>query len=337
MDSKDGAAPEPVRGPVARLLAREAALLRETLRSWATRAAWLWARRPPPARTAAIAFCAALAVAGATAILAQVRLPERLPSARDWTAVRALLERDARPGDAVALAPAWVERARQVLPVSLPVLAMAHYGGEDLLGVRRIWLLSLPRAPRFSFDVESELLQRAARSDPAERVGAIEVTRYDLAFPAVPIAFLPDRLASAEVSRAGVACATDGSGGFGCGGPAPVRITREVRELAGAPRPCIVTTLTAGAPLSVAFPPVRVGRIVRGHAGALRAGGFADPLRVSVLLDGDEVGAVELAGAGFVPFEIDTTRSAGTARRISVVLSSPAPDVELCLDLVTLP
>lgn len=327
-----GAPPrEPKGGLAARVLRRELEGLTDGLRRLAAAARALWARRPPARRFAAIAFVAAALATGAAAVVVQARLRTRLPSARDWAAVAALLERDGRPGDAVALSPPWAERARAILPPSLPVFANARYEGEDLVGVRRLWLLSIPGAPGFSFGTEAQLLRRAARPRPAERIGAFELARYDLAFPTLPLAFLPDRLAQAEVTRGAERCAPDVEGGFRC---ADARVAREVRDVGGAPRPCLVAALGAGPPLVVEFPPVRVGRSVRGHGGAIDGGDA--PLRVSVVVDGEEAGAAEISGAGFLPFEVDTTRFAGEVRRVALVLT-PSGGADVCLDAVTLP
>jgi hypothetical protein len=317
------------------VLAREVEALRETLRSWADMARWAWARRPSPPRTAALVFAAGAALAGALAVVAQVRLPSRLPSAGDWAALRALIERDARPGDALALSPPWAERAREVLPLPVPVLAHRRYAGEDLVGVRRLWLVSLPRAPAFTWDPELDVLQRAARSDPPLRLGALEVARYEISFPVLPLAFLPDRLAQAAVSHGEVACAGDGAGAFRCADEA-VGVRREVREVGGAARPCLVASAGRGLPLALTFPAVRVGRVVRGHLGALGGASLPAPVRVAVRVEAEEAGAAEISGPGFVPFEVDTSRFAGAAHPLSIVLTTPG-DAELCLDAVTLP
>src|SRR5512138_3093726 len=161
--------PDPHGGWASRILRQAAALardrakesLRDGLDAIRRGARWAWARHPPAARATAIAWCAGTALLGAACVLAQARLPARLPSSLDWAAARTLVERDARPGDAVVLSPAWAERARQVLPASVPVLARRRYAGEDLIGVRRVWLLSMPRAPGFRWDVEVDLIERA--------------------------------------------------------------------------------------------------------------------------------------------------------------------------------
>lgn len=297
-----------------------------------------WHRRPPLPRATAIAFAVGAAALGAHGILFQAGLPARLPSRLDWTAARVLLERDARPGDAVALAPAWAERAREVLPPGLPVLARTGRG-EDLPGVRRVWLLSLSRAPGYDWSTEVALVSRAARSTPAQRLGALEVTRHELARPTLPLAFLPDRLAQAEVSLGGAPCAADGAA-FVCE-PAGLRVERTVREVDGVPRPCLSVSLDAppGAPLALAFPGVPLARAVRGHAGVAGGRGHTPgaTVRIAVLVDGEEAGAVEVAGGGFEPFEIDTAHLPPGFHVVTLVLTSPGAPGTLCLDAETLP
>ena len=329
---------------LSRLAGRAATLLREravaasrdSLRSALAALAWAWDRRPPAPRAVAIAFAAAMGLAGAWSVLDQARLASRLPSPLDWAAARALVERDARPGDAVALSPAWAERAREILPASVPLVPSARLGTEDLAGVRRVWLLSLPGAPRFRWEAELELANRASRAEPSARVGAIDVARFDLASPTLPIAFLPDRLARAAVALGGTSCEPAGAGRFRCGEAAVIE--RTVREVDGAARPCLsaTTAVPLDAPLEIAFSPSRVGRIVGGHVGLAGRDPAAAPVRIAVLLDGEEIGATEIARDGWAPFRIDTTRSAGQVRAISLVVTSPAR-LALCLEALVLP
>ena len=299
------------------VLAREVEAFRDTLRAWGDTGRRVWAGRPGLARAAAIAFVAGAALAGMAALAAQVRLPARLPSAQDWAALRALVEREARPGDAALLSPEWAERAREVLPASLPVLSGRRQGGDDLLGVRRVWIVSVPRAPGFSWGLEEELLRRGAAAGPPTRIGALEISRIELSFPVLPLAFLPDWLLRAE-------------------GPGAVPV-REVREVAGAPRPCMAARVEPGASLTFTFPPVRVGRLLRGHVGAVGAAALPGPVRVAVTVDGEEAGVAEVAGAGFVPFQVDTTRFAGRPRTLSLEVGPNGPGAELCVDAATLP
>jgi hypothetical protein len=329
---------------LARLATRAAAFVRqrtaegarETVRGARDTAARAWARRPTAPRAAAIAFIGALALAGVWSVVSQARLARRLPSPLDWAAARALVERDARPGDAAAIAPAWAERARELFPSSVPVLARRRFVGEDLVGVRRVWLVSLPDTSHYRWEPEVDLAERAARSEAPARLGALEVTRYDLAFPTVPLAFLPDRLSHAAVTLGGAPCTRDGPWRFRCGEGA-LELTRTVREVAGVPRPCLSAAAPAplGAPLAVEFPSMRIGRTLHGHAGPVSGSAPAAPVRLAVLLDGEEIGAAELAAAGWTPFRIDMTRSAGQSRALALVLTSPGP-LELCLDAVVL-
>jgi hypothetical protein len=298
------------------VLAHEVETLRETLRGWGEGVRRLWAARPGAVRATAIAFAAGAAVAGVASLSAQIRLPARLPAPGDWAALRSLVEGDARPGDVAVLSPAWAERAREILPASIPVLAARRYAGEDLFGVRRAWLVSLPEAPGFSWDAEKDLLERSGPAGRTARLGALEVARLEIPFPVLPLAFLPDRLAR-EGPEAGAA--------------------REVREVAGAPRPCLAGRTGTGAPLALAFAPVRIGRLVRGHVGAVGAAALPGEVRVALAVEGEEAGTAVISGAGFVPFQLDTTRFAGQVRPLSLTVSAAGPDAELCIDAVTLP
>lgn len=316
---------------------RTAAALSEARRTARAGVAWLWARRIPFPRAAAISFAAATAALSGWAVLAQARLPARLPAALDWAAARELLERDARPGDGVAISPPWAERAREILPASVPVFAQRRYAGEDLVGVRRMWLLSLPDAPWFSWEAEVDLLARARRVDPAERLGAIEASRHDIAFPTLPLAFLPDQLAHASVHLGDEACPPEGAGRFRCGDGTEVE--RAVREVAGVARPCLVATAPAppAAALSIMFDAVRLGRTLLGHAGRAGAAGTGRPIRIVVEVDGDEVGAVEVSPSGFAPFRVDMSRLAGQVRPLALTVSGPGILGPLCLDASILP
>jgi hypothetical protein len=284
-------------------------------------------------------FAAAIGVAGLDGVSFQSSLPGRLPAPLDWAALAAVLERDARPGDAIAVSPAWAERVRLVAPARVPVLTGRPAGG-DLPGVRRVWLAAIPDAPGFGWDAERELLAMSARHDPALALGALAVSRYDVAAPLLPSAFLPDRLAQARVTLAGGACRPDGTGAFTCGGTSTARAARSVREVAGLPRPCLVLAPEPGAaaPLTVELPGVPVGRTLLAHAGlAGDPGAPAPPLRIVVTIDGEEAGGAELAGPGWQRIAIDTTRFAGPARTVALALTASAPSAPLCLDAMTLP
>jgi hypothetical protein len=311
----------------------------------------LW---PPRAVHGAAILAAAVAGLGLFGMLFQATLPARLPTELDWRAVSALVARDARPGDVVALSPLWAERAREVLPERLaahpesPLVVMAHPRyrpeAEDLVGVRRVWLVSLPEAPGASRRIAADLAARAAAVDGPQRLGAIEVTRYDLRSPVLPLAWLPDRLAAANVSLGGQPCALDAGGTFRCPAPPWVHVSREVREIDYLPRPCLYAHPGSdpGAPLVIEFPDVPMGRVLRGHTGivgeAMLAGNA--PVRLAVQVDGEEVGAaVEPPRTpGWHTFQLDTTLHAGRGATVTFTVTAADPGQRLfCFDAMTLP
>ena len=344
--------------------AREAAAeVADTTRTRIARAraaaASAWQGRPPLARALALAFALGTLALGAAGAAWPVVLARRLPSALDWAAAAALLERDARPGDAVVVSPPWAERARELLPAGAPVLQRPRLAGEDLPGVRRVWLLSLRGLPGRRA-VDAGLAARGAGSLLTLRLGSLELARHDLADPLLPLAFLPDRVDSLSVSTGGVDCEQDGAA-FRCTPPpagadaigpsepaarpppgaATVRVERTLREVDGAPRACL--SVEPGGPLATPlvldFPAVTVGRVLRGHVGlAGEAPRGAPPVvRVSVQIDGEEAGAAEVPLLGWAAFQIDTSRFAARSRDIALVLTSARPAGALCLDAVTAP
>ena len=312
--------------------------------------ALLW---PPSPATWAALFALVVAGLGLFGLGFEATLSSRLPSAIDWQAASALLAREARPGDVVALSPPWAERAREVLPerlprhpdAALPVLALPGFAaGDELLpGVRRVWLLSLTGAPGHRGTIASELAARAEAVDGPLRLGALAVTRYDLPRPLLPLAFFPDRLATASVRMGEVACPRDARGRFRCPGPAWQTVARQVREIDLVPRVCIFAhPPVGGAPLVLSFPDVPVGRSMRGHTG-IAADAALDgnaPVRLAVRIDGEDVGfAEEPPGRpGWHPFQLDTARLAGKPRTVTFEVRAADPTRRwFCFDATTLP
>ncbi len=300
-----------------------------------------WAPGP---RQAAALLAAGVVALGLHGMVFYSSLRSRLPSALDWRAAAALLARDARAGDAVALSPWWAERAREVLPASLPVLAFPRLAGEDLLGVRRVWLLALPRAPGHRFDVEDDLVARASAVDGPQRLGSLDLSRYELRQPALPLAYLPDRLAGAEVRVGDRPCLPDGQRGFRCPAMPSVVVAREVREVDGLPRPCLYTHPSPdhAHPLTITFPAVPMGRILRGHTGIVGEAALAGeaPVHLAVKIEDQDVGAFEEPPAtpGWHPFQLDTSSHSGRARAVTFAIT--ATDVtqrHFCFDAYTLP
>ncbi len=290
----------------------------------------LWPPQPV-AWAGLLAF--AVVAAGAAGLWFQATLPGRLPTATDWTAAAALVGRDLRPGDAVAIAPAWAERAREVfsdrLParpeVAVPVLALPSLAEVDapLPGVRRVWLVSLPDVPGGPGPAAEQLRARASRVEGPARVGRLEVARYDLAAPLAPSWTMAGALASARVEG---------------GGPPP---TREVREVGFLPRDCVVLRFPGPEPrpVTLRFGAVPVGRVLRGHAGLV-----GDPPRgapsvsIRVLVDGDEVARAAASGPSFTPFAADTARLASAGRDLVVEAAPSGPLPRgACVDLWSVP
>jgi hypothetical protein len=277
------------------------------------------AERRSAGRAAAALFAVLVGALGLYGLSFQATLPRRLPSPSDWQAAAAHLAREARAGDAVVLAPWWAERARAVLPPALPVLAFPRLAGEDLPGLRRLWLLALPAAPGGTGDVAGDLRGWAGVPGATTRFGGLALTPFSLAEPAVPLAFLPDRLAGAPGAA------------------------REVREVEYLPRECLVVKLSPGAPpLRVTFEDVPLGRTLRGHTGIVGEAALAgeEPVRVAVDLDGARVAEVEEPAAvpGWHAFDIDTSSHAGRAARVTFTISTDDPGPRpLCLDAYTLP
>ena len=300
------------------------------------------AERRPPGRAAAVLFAILVAALGLYGLAFQATLRWRLPSPGDWQAAAAHLAREARAGDAVVLAPWWAERARAALPPALPVLAFPRLAGEDLPGLRRVWLLALPRAPGGTGGVERDLHGRAVAPGATARFGALALTPLALAEPVLPLAFLPDRLEGASVTWGEARCAPT-SGGFRCpgkGGPSVLRQVREVEEL---PRTCLVIEPSPGAAaLRIAFDAVPLGRLLRGHTGIVGEAslGGEEAVEIGVEVGGERALALaEPAGApGWHRFEVGTRPPAGGAARVTFTLSTRDPGPRpLCLDAYTLP
>ncbi len=287
----------------------------------------------------AAAFALVVGALGAHGLWFEATLPGRLPSDADWRATAAAVEREVDPGDAVALAPWWAERGRRFLPERVPVLALPDYAGEELPGIRRVFLLELPRAPRWDGREARELLARATAVGPARRFGAIRLTLLTLRAPLLPRASLTDLLDRAEVTLGGRPCPA-GDGGFRCPGPGWLRVAAETREVELRPRQCILAHPAAGAPLRIRFPAVPMGAVLRGHTGILGEASFdgAAAVRLEVAADGQPLGAVEEPPRrpGWHPFTFDTSAFAGREAALTFTVTSVDPARRwFCFDAMT--
>ena len=276
----------------------------------------------PPRDVAWAALLAiAVAAAGIHGLWFQAALPGRLPSPTDWKSAASVLSREARPGDGVMLAPAWAERAREAFPGRLPFLPDI----EDLTGIRRVWLLSLPDAPGGVGRFPAQLAARSASIERPLRLGELELTRHDLAAPALPLWSLTDRLAESEVDAGGAT------------------VAREVREVAFLPRTCVLARWPGpvSGPAVIRLPPGPVGSSLRLRAalvGDTSTGGGSASARLRV--DGLEVARADAAPGrvSWAPSTFDATRLPPAAREVTVEI---VPDGILsrgvCVELVALP
>ncbi|GEJ58827.1 hypothetical protein [Anaeromyxobacter diazotrophicus] len=296
----------------------------------------------PAARAVAALFAAGVAALSLYGLGFLAALPGRLPSPSDWRALEVRLARDARPGDAVALAPWWAERARAVAPAGLPVLAFPRLEGEDLPGVRRVWLVSLPGAPGGAGQVEQDLARRGVRAE-AERLGGLALARFDLAAPVLPLFRLSERLDGASASFGGRACLREPGGGWRCAGRGGPRARAEVREVDLLPRACLVVEPPpAGGPLTLSFPAVPLGRTLRIFAGAVGEPALEGdpPVEVKVALDGREAAVARERGGdpGWHPADLDTAAEAGRTAALTVTVRAARGGARpLCLEAYALP
>lgn len=269
---------------------------------------WLrrtWARRPPRHRLAAQGLALALLALGLASLDARARLAARLPSPLDWRALTALLERDARPGDLVAISPQWLERARLAAPARLPLLATGALDAEWLPGVRRVWLVEAsgvttpgPHPP---------LAGRTGSSD-TQQVGRLRVTRLDLATPVLPNGSLAEQ------------------------GNLPTRW----RDVQGVARRCLELASGPGGMAHLPLPRLTLGGALAGHVAPLPPSA-SGPARLLIRIDdGPVIPVVVTPRGGWQPFRIDTTSFADTSHSVTVEAETPAGAV-LCVEALVLP
>ena len=295
------------------------------------------------ARAVAALFAAAIAALSIHGIVFLAALPSRLPSASDWQRVAARLEREAQPADAVALAPWWAERARAVLPAALPVLAFPRLAGEDLPGIRRVWVVAVPSAPGGTGLVERDLAGRGTRAVAAERVGALALSRFDLAEPVLPLSQLSERIDGASASLMGRPCPRDRGGALRCPGRAGAHVSREAREVDLLPRVCLVIEPPpAAGPLTLTFPAVPLGRTLRVLTGIVgETPQQADAaVKVGIALDGRDAGETEERPGtpGWHRTDVDSAALAGRPATLTFTVRAgrghPRP---ICLEAYALP
>ena len=124
----------------------------------------------------------ALAAISALALAFDLTLSWRLPSDADWAEAAGAVRARVRTGDALQVWPAWAERARLFVDAA-PVLTEEDLEHADYVGVSRLWLLSLPRAPRAANPDDALLRRGAVREGDPLRFGALSLQAWDLRAP----------------------------------------------------------------------------------------------------------------------------------------------------------
>jgi hypothetical protein len=148
-----------------------------------------------------------------------VTLPFRLPRDADYAEAAAALRVRAGSNDAVQVWPAWAERARMFV-AAVPVRAEEDLQAADYPGVRRLWLLALPRAPFAGLDrARAALRARGAVAAAATTFGALTLEAWELSGPRV-LSFLTSPSEEHEVDYVARQCAHVRIGSL----TAPIRI-----------------------------------------------------------------------------------------------------------------
>jgi len=84
----------------------------------------------------------------------------------------------------VQIWPPWAERARLFVD-SAPVLAEEDLRGAEYVGVERLWLLSMPRAPHAGAEAARESLRGRATPGDELRFGALSLQPFELRGPRI--------------------------------------------------------------------------------------------------------------------------------------------------------
>lgn len=127
---------------------------------------------------------------GVGSLAFDVTLGSRLPSDADWAEAAGALRANTQPGDAAQIWPVWAERARMFVD-TMPVLAEEDLAGADYMGVKRLWVLSLPKTPFFSAP-DARLTARGATPLSGERrFGPLSLRGWDLHSPEIAADLTP--------------------------------------------------------------------------------------------------------------------------------------------------
>lgn len=277
---------------------------------------------------------------------------QRAPTPDEWQALRPAISELRRPGDVVVVAPQWAEplarwklgdalmpladvarpdetryaRAIEIstLGARAPSLGGFRLASEARHGKFDVRVLENPAPPVISFDFTSAI-------DPAHLT--VETRR---AGKVAPCNFTDH----APVESGGLGGPpTYPSSRFRCEGEpthifAGVTIIDDEREL---PRRCIWAHPPSGGELVLRFAKVPLGRVIRGHTGMgwlIEREKIGAPIRVHVLVDGEEIGRAErVDGDGWKLFELPLGAHASTVADVEWrVETSNADRRHLCFE-----
>jgi hypothetical protein len=244
-----------------------------------------------------LAFAALLACSLAS-LAFDLTLSSRLPRESDWAELAGALRGEALAGDAAQLWPVWAEEARLHID-SMPVLAEEDLAHADYPGFKRLWLVSLPRAP-YAGDPGPALHERGATpSGTARRFGALRLQAWDLRAPEI----------------------------------APLTPRSEDHEVDYVARRCL--PVRAGSRFSARGPGGAALHVRAGIIGERAYDAGRPAARVDVLVDGALLGSVEIPrtrrdGTGWK--RLDLAMPAGATER-QFVFTSESADASLSLCL----
>lgn len=289
-----------------------------------------------------------LAVALACLVF-QLRLPSRFPSDADYEAVRARLQAEARPGDAVLLFPWWTEKARRFLPPGLPVYGYLGSDKDDLSAHPRVWVLGQPQLPRSDVSgFEAAFLPGRTAVGAPLQAGNLTLSLYENG------RYRPHEFVASEAwTRARVylespdggrrACPFDGRV-HRCPGPPHLYVAPEWHELLYEPRHCLWMHAPGGQERLVAeFDGVPGGTALRLEGGIIWELAWQKDARLSTThLGVDDASGERLLSISLPPglegVQHDEKRlPPGAPRTVKVWVQADNPDKrQVCLDVFAL-
>ncbi len=242
------------------------------------------------------------------ALVFWLRLPGRLPSAQDYLALQAKVQREAQPGDGLAVLPFWADRAKLFLH-GTPVLALPHLETEaDAERYGRLWVIAQPDLPHSDARGSLEALaQRLSLVHGPQRFGPLELWLF---------APQPGRAATYDFVAHAAEAQVE----------APVPLRLEWREFDFLPRHCVVSR--AGQAV-LHFDDVPMHGGLRVGLGSLGPGQGA---QVQVNVDGRPLQPLQLTQGGPAFQEAELPAAGLTGEKHSVDLTLIGRDV--CADAV---